>query len=146
MREQGDSASESGCIETRRILVVDPDAVYRTGLVERLLSRGFTPIACGDASGALRWLGRGRFVAVWADYRLDSPSVTGAGLLLRAHARFPRASLILTTAHHDEPFLQTRIPSAGRVFAKADATAALAFLMERHGIAADAETMLADMG
>lgn len=152
MRDAGDVMTESGQIETRRILVVDPDAVYRVGLVELLLSRGFTPVACADTQGALKWLGRGSFVAVWSAAKLDSSTLSSLGaldgleLLRRARARFPRASLVLVTASDDLTALEARAPRDARVFRKADANAALDFLIERHGLsAASAQPVLARM-
>lgn len=149
MRDAGDVMAESGRIETRRILVVDPDAVYRVGLVELLLSRGFTPVACADTQGALKWLGRGSFVAVWSEYKLDSSGLGGLDgleLLRRARARFPRASLVLVTLSSEVPALEARAPRDARVFMKTEASAALEFLIERHGLSeADVLPSLARM-
>jgi CheY-like chemotaxis protein len=134
---------------------VDPDAVYRVGLVELLLSRGFTPVACADTQGALKWLGRGSFVAVWSAYKLDSSTLGSLGspsgldgleLLRRARARFPRASLVLVTASSDVAALEARAPRDVRIFRKTDANAALDFLIERHGpSAASAQPVFARM-
>lgn len=134
MRDAGDAITESGRIETRRILVLDPDAVYRVGLVELLLSRGFTPVACADTQGALKWLGRGSFVAIWSEYELDSPALDGIEFLGRARTRFPRASLVLASSSPRIAGLEAVVPSGARVFMKTEASAAIEFLMDRHGL------------
>jgi CheY-like chemotaxis protein len=136
MRDEGDVKTESGRIETRRILVVEPDAVYRVGLVELLLSRGFTPVACADVQGALKWLGRGSFVAIWSEYELDSPTLDGLEFLERARARFPRASLVLVSSSTNVAALEARAPRDSRVFTKTEAGPAIEFLMDRHGLGA----------
>jgi DNA-binding NtrC family response regulator len=129
MMDGGKPKLESGAVESRRVLVVDPDSVFRVGLGELLMARGFTPISCSDADTAIRLLGRGSYVAIWAEAELEG-RVDGIGLLERARERTPGALLLLVTST-DRPLGRRTMPEGVRAFTKKDANAAVQLLEAR---------------
>jgi DNA-binding NtrC family response regulator len=53
-----------------RILIVDPDPVYRAGLVELLVIRGFDCVACATLEQAAHELASGPFSIVWTEWNV----------------------------------------------------------------------------
>jgi CheY-like chemotaxis protein len=127
--DDGGQKLESGCIEARRVLVVDPDSVFRVGLSELLVTRGFTPTCCSDADTAIRLLGRGSYVGIWTEAALEG-KLDGCGLLHKARERAPGALLLLVTG--GELPTPDQLPEGARALTKKDAAGAVRLLTSRY--------------
>lgn len=83
---------------TRRVLVVDDEALIRWSLAQTLESQGFVVEQASSAADALnRATASGPFDAVLLDFRL--PDSNDLGLLMQIRRLLPESSVILMTAY-----------------------------------------------
>ncbi len=83
---------------TRRVLVVDDEALIRWSLTQTLEDRGFEVQQASSASDALKCVtSDDSFDVVLLDFRL--PDSNDLGLLARMRQILPRAAVILMTAY-----------------------------------------------
>lgn len=82
---------------TRRILIVDDEALIRWSVAESLEDAGFTTSEAGSAAEAITQLGANGFAVILLDLRL--PDSSDLGLLRRIRQMAPDARVILMTAH-----------------------------------------------
>ena len=81
---------------TRRILIVDDEALIRWSVAESLEDAGFVTAEAGSAAEAIKQLDGNGFAVVLLDLRL--PDSSDLGLLRRIRQLAPQARIILMTA------------------------------------------------
>lgn len=101
----------------RRVLVIDPDPVYRAGLEELLDAHRWVAISCENIEAATRQLGEGDFDVIWMDWEQRHGAVQGPELLRRAHEAAPDMPLLVVTS----------TPELSRARAAAKAVGAMSF-------------------
>ena len=82
---------------TRRILIVDDEALIRWSVAESLEDAGFATAEAGSAAEAIRQLDGNGFAVILLDLRL--PDSADLGLLRRIRQIAPEARVILMTAY-----------------------------------------------
>lgn len=82
---------------TRRVLVVDDEAVICKYLLQVLRDHGCEAVAHQTGQGALKELDQGHYSVLVADIRLQDMS--GLELLRQVRERFPETSVVVITAH-----------------------------------------------
>lgn len=82
---------------TRRVLIVDDEALIRWSVAESLEGAGFTTSEAGSAAEAMKQLDGNGFAVVLLDLRL--PDSSDLGLLRRIRQLAPEARVILMTAY-----------------------------------------------
>lgn len=82
---------------TRRILIVDDEALIRWSVAESLEDAGFATAEAGSAAEAIRQLDGNGFAVILLDLRL--PDSADLGLLRRIRQLAPEARVILMTAY-----------------------------------------------
>lgn len=84
-------------VMTRKILIVDDEALIRWSVAESLEAAGFTTSEASSAAEAITRLGEDAFAVVLLDLRL--PDSSDLGLLRRIRQLAPAARVILMTAY-----------------------------------------------
>jgi DNA-binding NtrC family response regulator len=111
----------------RRILVVEPDSVFRFGLVDVLQAHGFECVACATFADARRALAQHVFDAVWTEW------ITGEGgdaaMFVRYASREAPTYVVTSSPHPYE--LGVESLGGARVFGKREARRIVEQL-ERH--------------
>ncbi len=79
------------------ILLVEDQAVARHAFAQLLAVRGYEVMEAADGQEALNLLERHQFDLVVTDLAL--PKVTGFGLVIQMHAKWPEIPVILVTAY-----------------------------------------------
>jgi two-component system response regulator AtoC len=82
---------------TRRVLIVDDEALIRWSVAESLEAAGFVTSGAASAAEAIARLGEDAFAVVLLDLRL--PDSSDLGLLRRIRQLAPAARVILMTAY-----------------------------------------------
>lgn len=121
----------SGHVRRRRVLVIDPDPVYRAGLEELLGTFFWTSIPCADVASALEGLAKGGFDAVWTEWDLRDPAARPDDLLTRARRIAPTAALLVVTPTRNVDQAKLAATRVGaHVFSKRDTQQAALRLTE----------------
>ena len=110
----------------RRVLVIDPDPVYRAGLEELLDAHRWVAIPCDDIDVATRQLGEGDFDVMWMEWDQRHGSIQGPELLRRAHEVAPDVPLLVVTSSPEFARVRAAAKAVGAMsFSKGDALLAL---------------------
>ena len=121
----------SGTVRRRRLLLVDPDAVYCAGLEEPLEMALWSVHAYADASSALSWLADNPtddLDAVWCEVALRD--LSGEDLIMRVRELRPALPAMIVSS--SEP-ASTLAANAVRRFSKRDTAAAVRWLLALEG-------------
>jgi DNA-binding NtrC family response regulator len=119
----------SGTVRRRRLLVVDPDAVYRIGLEEPLEATLWSPVSWADAGDALEWLAENPDAlvdALWCEHELRDGSA--ADFVERVRAMRPGLPALVVTAKAREAAARQAYPEGVHFFAKKETAAAVRVL------------------
>jgi len=117
----------SGTVRRRRVLVVDPDAVYRAGLEEPLETVLWTVLPCAEADDALRVIAGIDVDALWTELDLregEKHGAEGIDLLERVARAAPWIHRLVVTASIERPPL----PAGVRWFSKRETSSAVRYL------------------
>ena len=129
----------SGTVRRRRLLLVDPDAVYRAGLEVPLEMALWTVFGCADVEGALAWLDahpKHHIDAIWCETSMRD----GSGQELIARVRQLRPALVGVPALIVSASEPKGCDDSVRFFHKKETAAAVRWLVlleEPNGEAAD---------
>ena len=116
----------SGTVRRRRLLLVDPDAVYRAGLEEPLEMALWSLHAHADAPSALAWLEKNPnqdVDAIWCEAALRD--VRAEELIARVRALRPGLPALIVSATDESGVA----PDAIRKFSKRETAAAVRWLL-----------------
>ncbi|MEJ7735388.1 MAG: hypothetical protein WKG00_40155 [Polyangiaceae bacterium] len=119
----------SGKVRRRRLLLVDPDAVYRIGLEEPLEATLWSPIGWAEAGDALEWLAKnpGALVdALWCEHDLRDGSA--ANFVERVRALRPGLPALVVMARSPDGAAQRAYPDGVHFFAKKESADAVRLL------------------
>jgi DNA-binding NtrC family response regulator len=121
----------SGQVRRRRVLLIDPDPVYRAGLEELLGTLFWTAMTCDNVASTLEHFAAGGFDAVWIEWDLRDPAASVEDLLIRARRLAPTAALMVVTATRNvDQAKLAAIRVGAHVFAKRDTQQAAIKLTE----------------
>jgi DNA-binding NtrC family response regulator len=119
----------SGTVRRRRLLVVDPDAVYRIGLEEPLEATLWSSIGWADAADALEWLAENPDAlvdALWCEHELrDGPAAT---FVERVRGLRPGLPALVVMATPRDAEARRAYPDGVHFFAKKETAEAVRLL------------------
>ena len=115
----------SGSERRRRVLVIDPDPVYRAGLEELLSAHCWVAIPYANTEIPWRQLAGGSFDALWMEWD-QRGLLEGADLLRRVHEAAPDVPLLVVTASSEIAQAAAAARAVGAMaFSKSDALMAV---------------------
>ena len=110
----------------RRVLVIDPDPVYRAGLEELLDAHRWVAIPCEAVEFPVRQLAEGAFDVMWMEWDQRHAPIQGPELLRRAHEAAPDMPLLVVTSSPGLTRAQAAAKAVGAMsFSKGDALLAV---------------------
>lgn len=122
---EGNMRLPSGTVRRRRVLVIDPDAVFRAGLEERLEMALWTVVSCDGADAAAPLLLDLRFDAIWGALSPRSGKV--AELLHRARACDPDVEIVVVSGSSNDA---EPLPDRSLVFSSRETLEAVRYLAD----------------
>ena len=84
-------------METRRILVIDDEAIVRTSCSRTLVPEGYEVVLAQNGSDGLRFLDEGRFDLVLTDLKM--PDMDGIEVLRTIKEKWPQTEVIIITGY-----------------------------------------------
>jgi DNA-binding NarL/FixJ family response regulator len=117
---------QSTKVRRRRVLLIDPDPVYRAGLEELLGTMFWTALPSSDND-----VERADYDAIWMEWDLRDPAISGRDLMLRARRASPDAVIMIVTSSDDVREARRAATAVGaEVFTKRETQIAAARLTE----------------